>query len=157
MTCEHTRRRVRDERGMALVMVLLSSVLLCALGGAVALEGQSESAIAGNYRDGIAALYAAEAAAGLVIARLPSAATWSPSAGPIVSGRLDQLLAASSTSSPVVVAATLVDAGAPDRIAVLAQANGPGKAQRSVRITVARPADPADHVSLRILAWEEIR
>lgn len=157
MTRARVRARLHDDRGMALLIVLLSSVLLCALGGALALEGQSESAIAGNYRDGVAALYAAEAAAGVVMARLPSSAAWSPSTGSVLPTPVDQLLGVSRLRSSIAVTASLIDAGVPDRIIVVAQANGPGNAQRSVRITVGRAADPADHVSLRILAWEEIR
>ena len=157
MTTASLAGRARDDRGMALVIVLLASVLLCALGGALALEGQSESAIAGTYHDGITALYAAEAAAGLAMASLPAAATWSPSFGPIVSGRIYQLLGTSSPPGSITVTAFLLDAGAPDRIIVVAQANGPGRAVRAVRITVGRAVDTADHVSLRILAWEEIR
>jgi hypothetical protein len=105
----------------------------------------------------VTALYAAEAAAGTVIASLPGTPTWAPSMGPILSGRIDQVLGISSTLTPIFVTAALVDGGAADRIAVVAQAHGPGKAERTVRITVGRAADPADHVSVRIVAWEEIR
>ena len=49
-----TAGRVRDERGLALVLVLMASALLSALGAILVIETQTEGAVASNYRDGVA-------------------------------------------------------------------------------------------------------
>ena len=149
-------QRLRDERGMALVLVVLASVLLSALGGILVLETQTESAIASNYRDGVAALYAAEAGAGVAMATLVTADRWSAQSG-FVSGSIHQLLGVPAASPPTLVVVSLVDAGAPDRITIVSQADGPRQTRRTVRVTVARAADATDRLSLRIVAWEEVR
>jgi len=150
------RDRLRDERGAALVLVLLASVLLSALGAILVLETQTQSTIASNYGEGVAALYAAEAGAGVAMANLVSADRWSPQPA-FVSGAVDQLLGVPVVRPPTIVSVSLVDAGAPDRITVVSQADGPRQTRRTVRVTVARAADPSDRLSLRIVAWEEVR
>ena len=52
----------RDERGMALVLVLLYAMLFLALGGALVVVVGSEATISATYREGAAALNGAEAA-----------------------------------------------------------------------------------------------
>jgi hypothetical protein len=51
----------RSERGVALVTVLLSMMLMTALALALVLATMTETAISANYRDGIEAFYAADA------------------------------------------------------------------------------------------------
>jgi Tfp pilus assembly protein PilX len=150
-----TRRRLHDERGMALVLVILASVLLSALGGILVLETQTESTIASNYRDGIAAFYAAEAGAGVAMATLVTADRWSAQPA-FVAGTIQDLLGLPTAGPPTLVRVSLIDAGATDRITIVSQADGPRQTRRTVRVTVAR-ADPADRLSLRIVAWEEVR
>jgi hypothetical protein len=150
-------RRLRDERGMALILVLMASTLLAALGGILVLESQTESTIASHYGDGIAALYAAEAGAGVAMARLAAQDEWRAQSDAYVSGRLDNLLGVSPVRWATDVAVFLVDGGAPGRITLVSRADGPGQTRRTVRVTVARALDPTDRVSLRILAWEEVR
>lgn len=53
--------RMRDERGMTLVVSLLASMLLTALGMALVLVSNTESMITANYRNSSEALYAADA------------------------------------------------------------------------------------------------
>ena len=60
----------RDERGMALVLVLLCSMLFLALGGALVTVVSSEATISATFRDGAVALAAADAAIVRVIADL---------------------------------------------------------------------------------------
>ena len=52
----------RDERGMALVLVLLCAMLFLALGGALVVVVGSEATISATFREGAAALNGAEAA-----------------------------------------------------------------------------------------------
>jgi type IV pilus assembly PilX-like protein len=54
--------RLGDERGVALVIALLSMLLLTALGMALTLTTNTERRISGNYRDSAETLYAADAA-----------------------------------------------------------------------------------------------
>lgn len=54
--------RLADEQGVALIIALLSMLLLTALGMALTLTTSTEGRIAYNYRDGVEALYAADAA-----------------------------------------------------------------------------------------------
>jgi Tfp pilus assembly protein PilX len=53
--------RVRDERGVALIISLLCMLLLMALGIALVATTMTESKISGNYANGAEALYAADA------------------------------------------------------------------------------------------------
>ena len=54
-------RRVGDERGAALITALMAMLLLTALGLALVLTTTTETMIAGNFRNGQEALYAADA------------------------------------------------------------------------------------------------
>ena len=60
----------RDERGMALVLVLLCSMLFLALGGALVTVVSTEATISATFRDGAVALAAADAAIVRVIVDL---------------------------------------------------------------------------------------
>ena len=54
-------RSLDDERGMALIVALLSMLLLTALGMSLMLTTTTETMITSNYRDGVEAMYAADA------------------------------------------------------------------------------------------------
>ena len=62
----------RDERGMALVLVLLCAMLFLALGGALVVVVGSEATISATFRDAAAALNGAEAA---IVRVMPDLAT----------------------------------------------------------------------------------
>ena len=49
---------VQDERGIALLLTLMATVLLTALGGALITLTTAETAIASNYRNAVEAFYA---------------------------------------------------------------------------------------------------
>ena len=51
----------RGEQGIALIIALMSMLLLTALGMALMLTTTTETMITGNYRDGVEAMYAADA------------------------------------------------------------------------------------------------
>jgi hypothetical protein len=61
---------MRSERGVALIAVLLATTLLLALGGGLMVVATTEARIAGHYRDGLDALYAADGLAQHLLAGL---------------------------------------------------------------------------------------
>jgi len=71
------KRDVRgDESGVALVITLMALSLLLALGVALAMTTNTETRIAANYRDGVEALYAADAGVERAIQDLATASDW---------------------------------------------------------------------------------
>jgi hypothetical protein len=71
-----THRLLREERGAALVIALMSMLLLTALGLSLVLTTTSETMIAGNYREGQEALYAADAGLERAMQDLLTVADW---------------------------------------------------------------------------------
>lgn len=69
--------RDNHERGVALVIVMMTITLLTALGAAITLATVTETAIAANYRDAAEAFYAAEGAVEFVMQELADVADWS--------------------------------------------------------------------------------
>ena len=80
--------RQRREEGSALLVVLLASSLLAALGLALAALGSVETVIASNQRAGSQLAYAAEAAAEGVLADLLTIPNWSDVLTGLASSRL---------------------------------------------------------------------
>lgn len=70
------RRHVRGEEGAALVIALMSMMLLTALGAAVIMVSNTETAISDNYRNSQEALYAADAAAERIVQDLLMIPRW---------------------------------------------------------------------------------
>jgi Tfp pilus assembly protein PilX len=68
--------RQRDERGVALLIVLLSTLLLTALALSLVLVSNSETLISANYRNTQETLYGADAAIELVIQDLLTVPQW---------------------------------------------------------------------------------
>jgi hypothetical protein len=69
-------QRARDEQGVALIVALLATTLLMALGIALTLTTMTEGRIASNYRDGSEALYAADAAIERVVQDILTVPDW---------------------------------------------------------------------------------
>jgi hypothetical protein len=69
-------RRRRDERGVALLIVLLSTLLLTGLALSLVLVSNSETLISANYRNTQETLYGADAAIELVIQDLLTVPQW---------------------------------------------------------------------------------
>lgn len=69
-------RLVRDEQGTALIVALMSMMLLTALGAAVIMVTNTETAISNNYKNGTEGLYAADAAVERVMQDLLSIPRW---------------------------------------------------------------------------------
>ena len=68
--------RLRDEQGIALVIALLCMLLLTALGMALTMTTITEKRIAGNYRNGVETVYAADAAVERVMQDLLTVPDW---------------------------------------------------------------------------------
>lgn len=69
--------RDSDDRGVALVMVMMTITLLTAIGTALTLGTIAETAIAANYRDATETLYAADAAVEFATQEVAAVADWS--------------------------------------------------------------------------------
>jgi hypothetical protein len=65
-----------DEQGAALIVSLMAITLMMALGMALVLTTMTEGTIAGNYRDGVEALYAAEAAVDWAVQEVVTVPDW---------------------------------------------------------------------------------
>lgn len=72
----HAPDVIRDERGVALIVALLSLLLLSALGVGLLMTTMSETMIATNYRDSGEALYAADAGVERVMQDLLTIPDW---------------------------------------------------------------------------------
>jgi hypothetical protein len=70
------RARVRDERGTALILALMSTMLLTALSMALILVANTETAISGNYKNASEALYSADAGVERSVQDLLMVADW---------------------------------------------------------------------------------
>jgi hypothetical protein len=68
--------RVRDEHGIALIIALMATTLMMALGIALLMTTMTEGKIAANYRDGTEALYAADAAVERVMQDILTVPNW---------------------------------------------------------------------------------
>ena len=72
----HRLPPVRDERGIALLIALMSTLLLTALGLALVMTTMTETMITANYRDGGEAMYAADAGVERVMQDLLTVPDW---------------------------------------------------------------------------------
>jgi hypothetical protein len=69
---------IRGEDGIAMIIALIAMLLMSALGAALILTTSSETMIAGNFRDGGEALYAADAVLERSIDDLLTVSDWNP-------------------------------------------------------------------------------
>jgi len=96
----HSRfnERLADERGIALIIALMAMMLLTALGAAVVMVSNTETHIAGNYRNSQEALYAADAAVERVVQDLLLIPRWNDILGGTAqSGFVDGAMTAPKT------------------------------------------------------------
>src|SRR5688572_5529383 len=70
------RARLGDEHGVALIIALMSTMLLMALGMALIMTTMTETRISANYREGNEVLYAADAAIERVMQDLLTVPDW---------------------------------------------------------------------------------
>jgi len=104
MIARRRPRRDRDDAGSALVVALLASMLLAALGQGLVLLTNTDHAIAANYHAGIDTAYAADGALARVLPELRRTPDWSPVlAGAVRSSFTD------GTHSPVLPTGETID------------------------------------------------
>ncbi len=90
--------RLADERGTALIIALMAMMLLTALGAAVVMVSNTETHIAGNYRNSQEALYAADAGVERVVQDLLLVPRWNDILnGSVQSGFIDGAMTSSKT------------------------------------------------------------
>jgi len=70
------RARLKNDKGVALLIALMATLLLTALGSALVLLTQTETAITANYRNAEEALYSADAGVERVVQDLLTVARW---------------------------------------------------------------------------------
>jgi hypothetical protein len=88
--------RLTDQSGVALIIALMAMMLLTALGAAVVMVSNTETHIAGNYRNSQEALYAADAAVERVVQDLLLIPRWNDIlSGTAQSGFVDGSMTAS--------------------------------------------------------------
>jgi hypothetical protein len=75
-TRQQVLRRVADERGVAMIIALMSMLLMSALGIALVMTTVTETRISANYSAGTEALYAADAGIELVMQDLLTVPDW---------------------------------------------------------------------------------
>jgi hypothetical protein len=82
--------RLRDEQGVALIIAMMAVLLMSALGLALVMTTTTETKIAGNFREGHEALYAADAAVERVMQDLLTVPDWNNVlAGALTAGFID--------------------------------------------------------------------
>lgn len=92
------RHRLADESGVALIIALMAMMLLTALGAAVVMVSNTETRIAGNYRNSQEALYAADAGVERVVQDLLLIPRWNDIlAGTAQSGFVDGAMTSTKT------------------------------------------------------------
>ena len=77
-THPHAQERLLDERGMALILALLTTMLLTALGSTLIMLTITETRITMNYRNAQASLYGADAGIERAIQDLATVSQWNP-------------------------------------------------------------------------------
>lgn len=147
------RRPLAGENGAALVVAIMTTALMVALGSALVLTSVTETAISSNFREGVEALYAAEAGAGLALADLAAEADWAAVMGIHLNESLDRVLP--QTGSRARIRVQIEPAEVPDAVDVTSTAEVAGRSRRTVRLTIAR-TDEVSSSPIRVLSWEEV-
>ncbi|HVZ21720.1 MAG TPA: hypothetical protein VG871_11690 [Vicinamibacterales bacterium] len=139
---------------MAVIMVMMALTLLLALGCGLALEISIARRLAFTYADGVEALYAAEAGAGVVALEIAHAEVWDPRPGVYASAPLDQLLRTGG-GSRWTVTVSLAAAGAPNEAVVTSRADAAGAVERTVSLGIRRVVDAGGRPALHVTSWSE--
>ena len=142
---------------MALVTALMALLMMLALGAGVTVTAMTEVTIAANHRDGVQALYAAEAGIELALNRLRAADEWRTvlngrDAVTVIDGGLADLLHSGSVDSRSGVIVTVSrNPGEDDSVLVMqSSAILPGGIRRTVQVTVKRRLSSDD---IDIMSW----
>ena len=142
---------------MALVTALMALLMMLALGAGVTMTTMTEMTIAANHRDGIQALYAAEAGIELALNRLRAADDWrtvlnGPDVVTLIDGGLGDLLQRGSVDarSGVIVTVSRNPGEGDSVLEMQSSAIMPGGIRRTVQVTVRRAPSSDD---LEIMSW----
>jgi Tfp pilus assembly protein PilX len=157
---ERASKRLHSDKGVALIIAVMSMMLMAGLGGALVLTTMTESGISAAYVDGVEAFYAADAAIERGLAELRVAPDWGTVMGVRFDGPADLMMSVSPPASQIRVVLSVLPAPAPvaEQGAVLlrGQASSPRGVSRTVEATVAR-TDEVDSPGFRVVAWREVR
>ena len=156
MTIQSQTSRARSERGSALVIALLATMLLTALGLTLVLMSNTETAISANYRNSQETLYAADAAVErvvqdlLLIPRWNDVLTGDASVAPACTGVTSFLPKSTTTSAFVDASTTVALPSSTQQINLLSATCNMQRATNNLDLW--GPDDPA----WRLFAWGRI-
>ena len=145
---------------MTLLTTIMATLMMMALTAGLTLMTMTESLIAANHRDGIQALYAAEAGVDLAMIRLRTTSDWAglvrggtttllaeQLAGVVQSSAVDERLVVTVTASPD-------PGGSPDVLVLQSVAGRAGSSRRNVQVTVRRlPPDASGTRVIEAVSW----
>ena len=137
---------------------LMAMMVMLALGAGLTLTTTTAMSIAANHRDGIQALYAAEAGVEIAIARLRMEPDWrtvAEAGGPFVAGRLADLLQSSTTQVPIDIEVSVgsVAAGDENVLVLRSRTSGPGAIRRNVEVMIRREPGGSAPPPITVLSW----
>jgi hypothetical protein len=142
---------------MALVTALLAILMMLALGAGVSMTTLTEGSIAAHHRDGIQALYAAEAGIDLAVNHLRAVGDWQAvldgrDAVTLVDGRLADLLQSGTVDARVVLTVTVGPDPNGDEQVLLLQSSAivAGSIRRTVQARVRKRPETGD---IETLSW----
>lgn len=142
---------------MALVTALLAILMMLALGAGVSMTTLTETSIAAHHRDGIQALYAAEAGIDLAVNHLRAVEDWRTvlngrDAVTLVDGRLADLLQGATVDARAVVTVTVAADPNGDEQVLLLQSSAivAGGIRRAVQASVRKRPETGD---VETLSW----
>jgi hypothetical protein len=156
MIVQSRRRRTADERGSALIIALMATMLLTALGLTLVLMSNTETAISANYRNSQEALYAADAAVERVVQDLLLIPRWNDvlagdsTVAPSCAGVSGFLPKSSTLSAFVDNSTTVTLPNSSQQIDLLAATCGMQRATNTLDLW--GPNDP----SWRLFAWGSV-
>ena len=105
MCRRETSTSIDSEDGIALVATILVMTLLATLAATVVLSTMTEAAIAGSYREGQEAFYAAESAMAYVVSDLRASSDWRD----VVSGKVPSAFVDGASIGRRMVGTTVID------------------------------------------------
>jgi hypothetical protein len=146
---ELRHRLVRDERGAAVLVALMATLVMTALATGLMLATMTESTIAATYRDGLATLYVADAAAELAIDAVRDVPDWQVLPATSAHWAYSQ----SAGSATVTATGASLTAGT-ETLELTAQAFGRQAALRTLKVVIARD-NPPNSSDIRLISWAE--
>ena len=142
---------------MALITALLAMLMMLALGAGVSMATLTEGSIAAHHRDGLQALYAAEAGIDLAVNHLRAVEDWQTvldgrEAVTLLDGRLADLLQSGTVDARLVVTVTVAADPNGDEQVLLLQSSAimAGGMRRAVQARVRKRPETGE---VETLSW----